>query len=243
MFENSIQNSDPERESGASRSEAMAVWIPLRPVGRQGELLHVLEQLDRSGQLPGVYWAAVTLLRESRFPGRLPLAGHAIRELMEKVPRYGDFVLAGQHQSKAANLQDQVKKLRIRWINLKANGGLRESPTPGHHLISKPFCDALGRFFDNEVGRSKNEATDRALALLDPSRQRLPEQLQREMREEWLGAFGYFSGVSHHQKVTSEAEFLERLAWVEAFLLDRLRPRTFESQLSIDRAIEEAERA
>ena len=59
--------------------------------------------------------------------------------------------------------------------------------------------------------------------------------------EKWERIRDFFVAVCHHNKQAEEGEFGQYLDELERFLLDRVRPRTFDDFSAIDRLIEEGE--
>lgn len=69
---------------------------------------------------------------------------------------------------------------------------------------------------------------------LDASGRNLPPNLERQNLKVWQNLNDYFIKLCHHGCETSLAEFEVRLLRLEIFLLDRLRPKTFEHLGIID---------
>ncbi len=218
-------------------------WVPNKPTGARASLMDVLGRRDPTGQLARTYWAAVLLLAGDRVPDHLCLAGHAMRELMDIVPRYGDFLMTGRRPRRAQNIIAQAQELRQQWNALNINRGDKSTSDAGEITLPLKFHRALRRFFADPELQTKNERTDRDLMLLDPSGQPLPEQLQADMRNRWRAAYDFFSGTSHHHRPATIQEFEVHLTWIEGVLLDRLKPRTFENQAVLDSIIDEAEKS
>jgi hypothetical protein len=218
------------------------VWNPFKPDANQEALLQVLGKIDPTGQLYGMYQSAVMLLGQVSVPDRLPLAGHALRELMEKLPAYEDLLLTGEFPNRRSNVLSKVQSLRTIWVKMKRNGRLKRAAEEGVWSIPESSYQALDRFFDSHELRGKKERTSRDLALLDPMGSGLPEVVEQGLIARWMDTHDYFSGVAHHEnRNTDVAEFLDRLSWLDDFLLSRLKPRTFEDHGILDHLIAEAE--
>ncbi len=81
----------------------------------------------------------------------------------------------------------------------------------------------------------------KVLRSLDPQGLSLPTPIEQLRIEEWEQCRDYFERVSHHDILPLREDLLLWITTLERFLLDRLRPRTFEDFTAIDRIIDEGE--
>jgi hypothetical protein len=77
---------------------------------------------------------------------------------------------------------------------------------------------------------------------LDHRKLKLPKPIKDAHISEWDSYDRFFQGVSHHGHIPTEDEFNGYLESFERFLLDRLKPRTFDDQSVLKAIIEEGER-
>jgi hypothetical protein len=90
---------------------------------------------------------------------------------------------------------------------------------------------------------TRREAMRRAIRSLDASGRLLPAPAEEVAVEAGLAIRNYFVRLCHFEVDFDEEEFGEYLTTFEAFLLDRLRPATFEDQGEIDELLGEADDA
>ncbi len=193
--------------------------------------------VDKRPEVAVSYQAAAVILNDQLLPDRLPLAAHALRELMEKLPSDGVAVDTG------ADLNAKVNALREPWDTAVAEdegrGGERWSNGIGEAL--RAFLTAMTEFF---AGRDSIVAGRRQQAMvflkrLDVAAVRLPQDVQRKSAQEWMRLRGYFNDVSHHRFGPEERAFQERVTELERFLFARLVPRPTEDFAAIDALLQE----
>jgi hypothetical protein len=87
--------------------------------------------------------------------------------------------------------------------------------------------------------RETHRVTIRAL---DVSGRALPTWIEDVYVKQWDDLRDYFVRICHHDRGTDDNEFNAALQTFEAFVLDRLKPRTYAEQATLDQLIAEAER-
>ncbi len=209
--------------------------LPL--TGQQHALLVALDQKDPDVGM--MYRGALHVLQSSN-PDRFALAAHAIRELMEKLPKYLDVPARGAASKSGPSLTVKVRELKAQWTWLSD-----EEIAVGE--ISIRLRNLLGdtrAFFAwfEENYRTRRSETAAALRALDGTRRYLPAPIEELKVKHWAICNEFFQAVSHHGKRCTEMDFLGYLGDLELFLLDHLRPRTFEDFASLDAIIDEGEK-
>lgn len=208
--------------------------------GQQLALYRALS--EKKQRLADIYLGALTVLRQTTNPDRIALAGHGLRELIEKIPAFVDITIKAQKE----NLGAKVRELEGRWeTTVKSTECYKRAKWGG--LIDGPLARLLKRlqnFFEwfNEHHPRRKAEIAATLKRLDSSRRALPASLEELNIQEWGKIRDFFVDVAHHRKPdTTEEEFNQWLDALEIFLLDRLRPRTFADIESIDEIIKEGE--
>ena len=193
-----------------------------------------------SQDLASMYIGALYVLQQDANPDRYPLAAHGFREIMEKLPRYRNLPI-----SKGASMGDKVNGLRSEWEkNSKKTQCLNDGKWSGEidKWLSNILTSVQNFFLWAQSERpNKRVQTAQMLKGLDPSPFGLPDNLGEIRVVEWNAYFDFFVEVSHHKKLSSSDDF-ERIKYhCEKFLLDRLKPRTFENEQKISSLIKEGE--
>ena len=135
-------------------------------------------------------------------------------------------------EKQVLRLREQARKLTAAWERWG------ESATNGDGMLTRSgkklletladFCKGVG------ADPTRKQAAAVAVTRLDLSPLKLPPPIQTLHVAEWSTIEGFFIGVAHHTKDTDDEELEQYLAALERFLLDRLRPRTFEDFAAID---------
>jgi len=195
----------------------------------------------KGDQLAGMYFGALSVLRQRENPDFLALAAHGIRELMEKLPGHFDLPL----RSKAYSLGNEVNQLDGQWLKTLANTACRGVGGWGGQIDRSigTFLGTLEGFFERYRQSRPTRRQERVglFRRLDPRGLPLPDVIEDSWVKQWDDLNGFFQGVAHHTRATSVDEFSARLAHLEQFLVDRLRPRTFEDHTALDQLIREGE--
>lgn len=200
--------------------------------GQQRAVLDALAEQDR--RLGDMYAGALSVLGQTSNPERLAQAAHSLRELIEKLPRYLDVPAP----RKPPTLKEEVRRLVAAW----RKAGVEPSAVNARR--AGDFFKAFERFviWFEGVHLTMREQAAATIRGLDPSGRPLPTPIEDLRIKEWQECNWFFQGVSHHNKECSSDDLRQWLDVLERFLLDLLRPRTFDDFSAIDRLIEEGER-
>lgn len=205
--------------------------------GQQQALLAALRERDQQAEV--MYAGALYVLRQTANPDRIALAAHALRELMEKLPEHLDVPAHGVSAKGQASLNVKVRELASHWtpISSEAEEATEVSPKLRRfHRKAKSFFE----WFDQSF-QKRRDKTAAALRAMDASGRYMPQPIEELRISHWGVCNDFFQGVSHHRKTCTELEFNAWLDDLERFLLDHLRPRTFEDFSSLDKIIAEGE--
>jgi len=160
------------------------------------------------------------------------LAAHGIRELLEKLPRYLDVPVEAP---KPLALGARARNLTDAWDRLGGSavkdGLLTKNGTKLLDAV-KEFCEGVRADVPTRV-----EQAAAAVRGLDLHPLKLPPQIESLHVQQWREIEGFFIGVSHHTRSTDHDEFSQFVAALERFLLERLRPRTFDDFTAIDQLL------
>lgn len=178
---------------------------------------------------------SILVMADARNPDRLALAAHGLRELMEKLPRY----LALPVAKPGGGLGGRARNLALEWSKLRLTLPLTAVPDKR----TAQFLQRLAAFFawlDADAPTRRQQA---ALTIreLDPTRQALPEPIANLRVTEWDKCHEAFEAISHHGRDVTVEQLGAWIDVLERFLLDHLRPRTFEDHARIDQLIIEGE--
>jgi len=188
-----------------------------------------------------MYLGSLLVIRQMENPDLLALTAHGLRELMEKLPRYLDLPVA----AKPPSLKEKVRNLLQSWGNAAKHSPCLLNPAWSGTIDGslQKFLKRAQEFFAWFEGEhpTRRQQTAKVLRSLDPMGRPLPAPIEQLRIEEWDKCHDYFEEVSHHTILSSQEDFTSWLAVLECFLLDRLRPRTFEDHTEIDRIISEGE--
>lgn len=213
---------------------------PFELNGRQRALVEALSQKDT--RLAEMYLSALVVLRDGDNPDRFAQACYSLRELMEKIPRWYAAVPAAEQ---VPRMGDKVGDLAKQWR--RARTGSNTFTAGGWRgTIDPPLEDAL-RAIDEffawlEKDRPmRKERTAGMFRKLDPMRLPLPSKIEQLRVEEWSSCREYFEDVAHHNIMTAPEDIGKWLYFLEGFLLDLIRPRTFEKHEEIDTIIQHGE--
>jgi hypothetical protein len=208
---------------------------------RQKALFEALSKKDM--RLAEMYRGALMAFENSDNPESLVHVCHSLRELMEKIPRWYEAVLAAE---KVPRLNQRVRTLEQRWKTARQRTKcLTDGKWEG--AIDRPLGTALTEiesFFEliaTDMPMRK-QRTAGMLRSLDPLRLPLPVKIEEHRVEEWSDCHDYFTDVSHHQKATCRDDLAQWLYFLEGFLLDLVRPRTFDKHRDIDEVVKQGER-
>lgn len=197
--------------------------------------------LEKDANLARMYLGGLVVLNDPGNPDSLALAAHAFRELMEKLPA----TVAVPATARGEKLRVKVNEVQDAWR--RATTGSRcHAAGNWSGEIDEPLRKLLLRlagFFgwiDAHLPRRREEVA-RTLQRLDASGRALPGPLQDLNVEVWTKTHEFFQAVAHHGKVPTPDELSTWLDAAESFLLDRLKPRTFDDFAAIDAVIQEGD--
>jgi len=197
----------------------------------------VVALTDKSADLAEIYVGACLALGDARNPQRIFIAAYCCRELMDHMPSYLDVPSFPREPPGLKQLINDM--LLPAWKELEAAVDDNTIRTATHRFIgrSRKFFTRVQAALHTR--RERNELT---LQGIDPSRGRLPPVLQDLRVQDWAEFGDYFNAVLHHNKPEcTVAEFRDRMAAFEHFLLSYLRPKAFEDYAVIDQIIAEGE--
>jgi hypothetical protein len=196
---------------------------------RQRELVGILADKDEG--LGQMLVGAIMARAATNNPDHLGQASHSLRELIEKLPPHFDAVLLPTDTQ-----TNKVATLAVHWSRE------RRVKNKSDEALSTKFVQELHAFFqwrdDNLLTR--RDAARRAISKFDPSGRSLPTPIEELHAQEWMKIRDFFVGSAHHHACTT-AEFDTWYNAFENFMLNRLRPRTFENADKLDALIQEGE--
>ena len=209
----------PEPESAKPPDNSQPELQP-----RQRLLFRELQKLDGKHRFSDMYLGALRVFRDRSNPDRLVLAAHGLRELMRKLAlQLAAHSLPSGSIHRTDGLPSHLPRLQKAWLKLGWDG----KSELGFRKV-RPFLHAAGGFFASLGSRpSRSEIGTHALRRLDKHPVPLPPRLEELQLDAWGDIERFFLGVCHHDRLAKDEEFEAYLIALEAFFLDRLRPRTF----------------
>lgn len=180
-------------------------------------------------ELADMYFGALDVLTRGGNPDRHALAAHGIRELLEKLPRHLDVPVDA---AKPLGLTARARNLTDAWEKWSGSAVIDGALTrDGSKLFAalQEFCAGVRADMPTRV-----EQAAAAVRGLDLNPIKLPPPIESLHVQQWREFEGFFIGVSHHTRTTNDKEFAQYVAAFERFLLERLRPRTFDDFAAID---------
>ena len=208
----------------------------LRLSGQQETLHRVLSA--RYPELARMYLGAIMVLTARTNPEHLVMAGHSLRELMDKAPKYLDVSV----KSISGHMKAKVGELATDWRKAESSSCCRAGSWKGDiDVVLRKFLAKTSSFFkwfDSHYPKIRDE-TAAVVRKLDASGRPLPQKLEQLNVSAWMKMRAYFIGVAKHEPSSVE-EFMGWLDALERFLLDRLSPRTFQGTANIDGILKEA---
>lgn len=229
-------NTKPELPGSTSDAGREPRSLELSPAQRR--LRQALYEKDPS--IAAWYEGALRTISDGGHPDSLAQAAHGFREVMEKLPRR---VVLPQEEEQASgsggqNLKAKVQELGQAYARIKRVKGDKR-------LLEKAwnrFVEELEGFFKWFTAQrpSRREAARRALRKLDPYPLAIPAALEKLNVDYWGEMHDFFERTCHHALSPSLEQFAEWQLRLEAFLLERLVPRTFEDEEAIDSLVQRA---
>lgn len=222
---------------------------PNRPMAERDSLFEfspfqqeLMDELYRRETAMGImYHGALRVLNDGENPDRFSLAAHSIREMLSRLPDH----IGVESKDRRVRLSDRVSSLEQSWSHACDGSSSRDGPRNWNGVIDKPLHSFLTAMEDFVEWRAENiprrrAVVGRTLRELDEAPVPLSGTLQELRISEWEMYHDFFVSVAHHGSVTEE-DFSSHLYWFEGYLLDQLRPRTFEEIREIEEVIKEGE--
>jgi hypothetical protein len=203
------------------------------------QLIH--RSLDEKGQSAAFLFESALLVRaDTGNPGRLFLAAHSIRMMMDELPKVMDLPTLAEQ----GRLGDQVSALEPIWAaalksRCHSDGKWSgEIDTPLQKLFAR-----LYKFFQwwRDSRPKRRDVAAGFFRSTDPSGRALPEPLEKTRIDRWLGLHSYFVGVAKTSS-TTEDEFSASLDQLEQILLDNLYRQPSEDFSEIEAILAEEAR-
>jgi hypothetical protein len=175
-------------------------------------------------------------------PERLVHAAHGLRELMNELHRIGNVPA----KASGGRLGDRFESMTNKWEKAKRNSACYSEEhgwtgeIDAHAKRGFEAVDDAIRWQGENRPRWKDQFRT-TIRGLDVARDQLPTWLEDTFVDQWDKTRDYFVDVAHHRRSTTADELEAVLASFERFVLDRLKPRTFEEHQELDQIIAEAE--
>lgn len=196
--------------------------------GRQMAVYEAL--VESGGETARIYLGAILVFRTSN-PDRFALAAHGMRELLERLPIAQEIQRDGD-----ASLKSLVGNLRADWDRAVDKSGNTDDGSEWTGEIDgalNRLLKRLGRFLKdaNKLRPPRRNRAEQFVRETDPIPSGLPDSLTANRVNQWVNLRGYFTKMSHHGQ--DPAAFSDYLESAETFLLDHLRPRTYEDRFEL----------
>jgi hypothetical protein len=208
---------------------------PFQFTGRQQLIYGSL--IQKSQGLADLYEAGLRVYWNERYPARLILAAHSVRELIDGLPKAFDLPIPVN----PALITDQVNALEAIWGNALRSGCHQNGEWTG--TIDGPLRKLLQKLRDLfewlKVNRPKRSlVAAQMFRSTDPSGLSLPETLEQPRVKAWQELRRYFNNTAHGESTTVE-EFGASVETLENILLESLCRTPSVDLSAIDRILEE----
>ena len=181
-----------------------------------------------------IYLGAITTLKNTKSPERIPQAAHSIRELIEKLPSRLEI-----NRAKVGDVSHKVNLLRESWEKtLEESGSYEGKIWEGE--IDAPllgFLDELQGFFCwfRTLRPAAKKVDSQVIRKLEISNIPLPDFLHDKNVTILKKTREYFVDIAHHRvRNIGQEEFESKLDGFELFLLQRFIPKPTADFRSID---------
>jgi hypothetical protein len=224
--------------AGQNVGEPRSLTVPL-----QGQRLAMFEAIwERDRELADRYLGACVTLTTTGNPENLTQAAHSLRELINELHRIGDIPV----KSAGGRLGDKFDAMTKKWEKAKRNSACYSEERGWAGEIDDHAKRGFGAVDTAIDWQAANRPRWRdqfrtTIRELDAARDQLPGWLEDTFVDQWDKTRDYFVDVAHHRRSTTSEEFTAVLSSFETFVLDRLKPRTFEEHEELDQLISEAE--
>jgi hypothetical protein len=206
--------------------------------GQQLAIYRAIAEQDET--LASWYYGARVALATRGNPEDLVHAAHSISELMNSLHTVAEIPAKREE----GRLGDKFDAMAAKWEKGKqtpsasATGDGRGRLTMQLGVLSQPLTMQLNG--SGRTGTRWKETYRSTIRGLDVSQRALPSWIEEKFVELWDQLRTYFIDVCHHRLATDADEFAGALDTFERFVLDRLKPRTFAEQQTLDDLIREA---
>lgn len=203
--------------------------------GQQKALLQVLSKKDK--RLGNIYFGALHVLNSNN-PDKYTLAAHNIRELIEKITIYLDKPM------ERYDLKSHVNNFEREWLKIKKSEKWSKNSKWEGKIDTKlrKFLKEATKFFEkyNLNRPTREKRIYQLFKLINPYMNRLPKKIMQVKVEKLKTYWDFFNNCAHHSE--SKVDVFETyLSLFESFLLDKFKPRTFDTINKIDKIIAEGE--
>lgn len=215
------------------------VATSFRLTNEQTTLFRVLH--GRSESIAQMYLGAIIAINDGQDPEKWCKAAHEIRELMKSMAQIADVEIRALNESLGA----KVGELETHFDSMMEASQLKPPKWDGS--VDQPMQNWLNKTAEFFTWKKAFQPKRRAeytqvLRALDGPNRLLPAEIEERNVQLWMDTKEYFDKLAHHGSVALEQEFLERVAYVESVLHNKLNPRTFPNFDALDAIIEEGER-
>jgi hypothetical protein len=218
--------------SGAGTGAEPAQELP----PQRTKLLDALR--DRDPRVASMYEAAIRIMDSSELEDALSLAGHAMRELMDRLPQALDLPLA--EKSRLFSRLDQLQE-RLDQAHATSSCYGEDGWTGSIDASLLAVIEAVEVLIEErkEFWPSRTKTAAELMKHLEPGFVPRAEPMAKREAKSWSESHRYFEQVSHHHNLygeleTTRAEFETRVQRIELLLINKLRPPTATDFAEID---------
>jgi hypothetical protein len=210
------------------------------PLGGQQRALF-LAIAEHDSELANWYLGARMAFATPANPEYLVHAAHSVRELMSNLHKIAGVPV----KVDTGRLNDRFDAMKTKWEKAKRNSTAFTEEEGWHGEIdehARRGCeavdDAIAWYAANRVAWKERHLE--TIRVLDVSGRPLPAWIEKDFVTQWDTLRTYFIRVAHRDPTPRE-DFEAALDTLERFVLERLRPRTYSDQTTLDALIREAE--
>jgi hypothetical protein len=207
--------------------------------GQQRAFFLAIAEYD--GELANWYLGARMTFATPSNPEHLVHAAHSIRELMNNLHKIAGIPI----KADAGRLGDKFNEMKTKWEKAKRNSKAFSEEEGWHGEIdghARRGCEAVDAAIvwaeANRVAWMERHLE--TIRVLDVSGRPLPSWIEKDFVTQWDTLRDYFIRVAKRGPTTRD-EFEAALDTLERFVLERLKPRTYTEQTTIDALVREAE--
>jgi hypothetical protein len=198
---------------------------------------------ERDAKLANWYLGACMAFATPANPEHLVQAGHSIRELMGNLHKIAGTPV----EADTGRLNDKFGEMRARWEKGKRNSEAFSEEEGWHGQFDEHARRACEAVDDAIAWADANRVAWRerhleTIRVLDVSGRPLPAWIEKDFVTQWATLRDYFVRIAKRGQTTRE-EFAAALDTLERFVLERLKPRTYTDQATMDALIREAEQS